>query len=248
VAFAENPTSACPLGWTARTGLDKPAAGPTACACTCTPSNPTCDGANLDTNISPLGLCLIGGKTLPTASSACTSIGSTTLDNYIKVPPIAMKGGGCAALTKANAADVTATPVRECDPVPGCAGNLCAGVAPSTLLACVEKDGDQATCPTGFSNRYLVGDVVDPQCGNGTCACGSTPACSAPSLVLYSDTACATKVFDTPADDKCNGTNASGTKFQSYRYLSTPSVQCTASGTAAANPALTTTLRTACCP
>ena len=248
VAFVENPTSTCPSGWTTRTGLDKPAAGPTACSCSCTGANPTCDGADLGTNIAPAFLCALGAKTLPMASSACKSIGSTTLDNYIKVPPIAPSGGGCAVVLKANAADVTATPVRECDPVPACKGDLCAGIAPSTYLACVEKAGDQATCPNGFPNRYLVGDAVNPQCGNGTCACGAKASCGAPSLLLYSDTTCATKVLETPADDKCNATNANGTKFQSYRYLSTPSVQCTGSGAASATPVVVTTLRTACCP
>jgi len=246
VAFVENPSSSCPAGWTTRAGLDKLVAGPTACACDCTPTKPTCDGADLGTNIAPASLCILGAKTLPMASSACKSIGSTNIDNYIKVPPIARSGGACAALVKANTAALSATPVLECDPTPACQGDLCAGTAPSTFLACVEKVGEETTCPGGFPNRSLVGDAIDPQCGTGTCACGATSACSAPTLSLFSDTACSQKVLDTPADDKCNATNASGTKFQSYEYLSTPSIQCAASGAATLNPVLTT-LRTVCC-
>ena len=246
VAFVENPSNTCPSGWTTRTGLDKPVAGASACACGCSPKNPTCDGANLNTNISNSNQCSSGAKTLNAASSACKSIGSTNLDNYMKVPPIALSGGSCTVVVNPNSADITATAVRECDPSPACKGDLCAGIAPSTYGACIEKAGPQA-CPGGYPTRYLVGDAVSPQCGNGTCACGATPACSAPTLSLYSDNACATKVLDTPADNNCNATNQGGNSFQSYKYLSTPSIACGATGTATANPAPAANVRTACC-
>lgn len=247
VAFVENPSNTCPAGWTTRTGIEKPVAGPSACACGCSSKNPTCDNANLATNISNSPQCANGAKTLNGASSACKSIGSTNLDNYMQVPPIALSGGSCTVVVNPNSADITATPVRECDPTPACKGDVCSGIAPTTYAACIEKGGNQS-CPGGYPTRYLVGDAVSPQCGNGTCACGATPACSAPTLSLYSDNGCATKVLDTPADNNCNATNlGSNVSFQSYKYLSTPSIACAASGAAVANPTVAANVRTACC-
>jgi hypothetical protein len=209
---------ALPAGWTyvgyQRDGSDKctgsfasaarvavEAAGPApTCGCTCGKGDPpTCTPTATSFQVWNNALCFGNGDATITGNSACfnngdyvtgggnvsvkgtatfsTSGGSCNSASPSKtVPPLQVHTGETCGLT---------TPLGT-----GCSGtDACVPLVSTGFAACIESDVDDATCPTGYTQKHRVGPSYSDTRDCSACTCTATLSCSG-AAQFHSDDTC----------------------------------------------------------
>jgi hypothetical protein len=268
VAFATDPTAACPAGFTTPTNLveDPNAAAACPCGACSVTGQPSCAsgtvGVYYDYVSGGAGACGTPGMVPQLNNSpagACGSGSDVYHGNYAPfdvayVPP-PPSGGSCSAPGSATGTVTYGAHDRTCVPSSaqsaGCDGGLCAPSLSSPYSACIMQAGTPS-CPAGpLGVRHVAGDGVSFACSD--CGCSVSGTCTG-SITLYTDAKCTKPGVTIPADRSCNRisslpNSASNDTFGAYIYTANPpaSVQCTGSGSSSAENVTLQDTVTICC-
>ncbi len=247
VAAPDDPNASCPSGFATSDRVVQVTAGVGACGCGCSVTkDPACDVGTLQRHIGDTTNCTNVGATLSANGPACTATGQPlSITAYAKVTTPGPTGGTCVASAVEDKTKVTRSSLRTCAAA-ACAETVCNGALKSNL-ACVVKDGNEPTCPTGFAaKRTVVGNDFTLGCSACTCDVNGASSCVGGMLRYYSDSQCTTQVASVSANNTCNLQTGSGTFATYFKYSATLTKVCSSTGPKTAAPALVG-VSTVCC-
>lgn len=240
-------TTACPTGFKQTDILEMKAGD--ACGCTCGLTKPTCPtNGTVNTYYSEVtSTCVWTGTSLDPDGPGCHGLGGgggggVDLGNYFKATPLPPSGGSCAAAPTTADKAALSNPRRICEPMTGCAGDICGGATGFT--ECVEG---LATCGGAFPNARVVGTDVAVTCP--ACNCTLNAGKCAGTITFYGMSGCAGSGFDLAADDTCVAVpNTAPSTVSSFKYRATSTgAGCTQSFTTSPGTRTITGERRLCC-
>ena len=249
-AFEANRTATCPANFTSADVVAAPLAQKGACRCSCTIATPpSCAVGTLTAKYANNNQCGISAPVYTLATEGqCTDcgFGTFTVDVYNSFIKIGLTPGTCTTAAVADKTKIDVTAMRTCAPPTGCSEDVCNGVVPAGMRACIAGAGDVA-CPAGpFSDKVaVIGDDTTLACG-ACSACSVTQSpCGNATVKYWGDANCTVAKGSAVADGNCNTTGSpSQVNHLTYENPVT-NVACNAGGSAAAVDV--SAKRTVCC-
>jgi hypothetical protein len=188
--------NACPPNFAAHAVFGAPVVGADACPCTCGVTQAgSCTQGMLSTLAGRGNAnsgCPQAWVSVAISGSACTPVQALSgmAPTRVQASALPGQGGTCSDAVQPDATKVSTPPARFCDVSAAKADAVCDGTVPSGFAACIATSGT-APCPSGtpFMQRYIVEDVVTPQC-SACSACSVATACANPVLTAYTDPSC----------------------------------------------------------
>ncbi|WP_394822284.1 hypothetical protein [Pendulispora albinea] len=180
-------------------------------------------------------------------SQGCSDLQPRTIHHFRAIPQPANPVFGCSNGSCSGSKDtstLTTATVRICtSAVSECRLALCA-----QPHACIVRDGDRS-CPSGYTEKHLLGTGADITCGNCT-GCSYSATCST-SVKLYTGNNCTGTNDSVDVDGGCNpviGQDASSPKtYQALYYENKFQTGGYDASAAAPVRSVTGALRTVCC-
>ena len=247
---------ACPTGFTAPADtVEGPSVAANACTCGCSvTTQPSCPTGTLVGHFDGAGsgLCDSAGGDL--ANNGCGTdgyLGPFDTGNEHKFKAPAATGGACSASANKDPNKLTyAAQGRVCQAstMPVCEGKVCPPAAAAPFGVCIGAVGDVA-CPSGFSNKHLLGSSASFTCGAG-CTCGGVTATCKGKVNYFATGDCSGAAgMSVIVDDQCHSTDAMGASFLSHAYVpfGPSNVSCNKTGSSAASTPALSQPTTVCC-
>jgi hypothetical protein len=260
-AVAVTQSQTCPDGFGSRQTYYTSATGAAfTCSCNCGGTQSCSGTATLNQYGPDAGASCTGTPTTRSIplSSACSSanFGSIFYQDAYTLSNVAFGPAPACSATPtptSQPAPVTQT-TGVCTAVTSCPSGACLTTAQAATM-CVAQSGTQL-CPPGYPNRTLMSPSFDDNRTCGSCACGSTLACTLTGVVLDNDSACSTgHPYVMTASTACdnNAIAPSTYPLNAVQALSTSTGNGTCAQTSPSAPMGTVSLHdatmlTVCCP
>jgi hypothetical protein len=233
-------------------GID---AGPAACTCGCTTTNPDCHSGTLSIQAGSNNTCNNINTQTDVADAGCNPLTPfTTSQNNVAVTPPNPVGGSCApAASQTIPAVGYAHQGRTCEyeagaPGPGCgAGQVCVP-SPGTFGSCISQVGDVA-CPAdaGYPTQHTIGTTVTDTRSCSACGCTFDAGSCAGTLTLWTDTGCANNGTQIPATSTCTKANGNNRTWRGYSYVPSTTASCAGTAVSPDGGVAFTDVTTVCC-
>lgn len=243
VAWAANRDTSCPSGFTTDDRVTNVTANAGACTCDCKLGTlPSCNKGTFSSKEDSSGTptCNSDGTDRTTNDGNCMNASNVLKSHRRAVPPKPdTTPATCTAPGVAHQEEVQATNARVCGG--GCACDPALG---SKFTTCIRATGEK-TCPTGFTQRNVIGTKGVIACG-ADCSCSVTNISCSGTITYYSAQNCpAGNVIEVIDDKTCSAEQ--GSSFSSYKWAGTTNATCTP-GPAPAPTVSVEGAETVCCP
>jgi len=234
-------------------GID---AGPAACTCGCTTTNPDCHAGKLGITGGNNTTCDNFSNQTDPADAGCQVLGtqfSTTGGNKLSATAPTPVGGSC---TPSGSQTIPAVGFghqgRTCAfeagaPGPGCsAGQVCLPSA-GTFGSCIAQTGDVA-CPAdaGYPTQHTIGTKTTDTRSCSACGCSFDAGSCGGTVTMWTDTTCSNNSTPITANGTCTSVGGNRT-WKGYSYVSATTASCSGTAVTPDGGVVFTDVTTVCC-
>lgn len=246
--------NACANGYGSPTDVEEGIdAGPAACTCGCTTTNPDCHSGTLKITAGQGGTCTSVTNQTDLADAGCNTLTQFQTFNgnaNASATAPAPVGGSCTPSGSQTLPAVGyAHQGRMCEfeagaPGGGCgSGQVCIPAA-GTFGTCVSQAGSNA-CPAGYPTQHIIGSTITDTRACTACGCTFDAGSCGGTLTLWTDTGCANNSTAITANGTC--TNVGNHTWRGYSYVPSTTASCAGTPVAADGGVVFTNVTTVCC-
>ena len=231
-------------------GID---AGPAACTCGCTTTNPDCHSGKLGVQGGTNNTCDNLSTQTDVADAGCNTLTSfATTGGKVAATPPAPVGGSCTPSGTQTIPGVAyAHQGRTCEYEAGAGGGGCGTgevciPSPGSFDTCISQAGNVA-CPAdaGYPTQHIIGSKIADTRSCTACGCSFDAGSCGGTVTIWGDTGCSNNSTAIPATGTC--TNVGNHTWRGYSYVSQTTASCTGTPVAPDGGVVFSDVTTVCC-